>query len=260
MEPSDFYLTKPNRINNTGDTNMKKIKILCMSFILLYFAANLSAGQQFTNTVVSLTGRVYDYVSRQPLSMNILVLDYQGKKVQTTKSNAADNGNYYITGLKPGETYFLTFTNPGYFKEKFQIEIPNTDKYIEVSRDFLIKPLEIGAKLKIPVPPFELNKTKLRFGSKDILESMKNSLENNPSVHFQILVYPDNNTNAEANLKLTEERCKSLMNYFVLNGIPESFMTFKANGETDPTNPPPTTLRSKGKRYIGTSYLVVTEK
>ena len=75
---------------------------------------------------------------------------------------------------------------------------------------------------------------------------------------FQISCFPDNNKDASANRELTNERVKSIMNFLVTNGVDAGRITTKANDSTDPANPPPVGKESKGKRYIGSSYIVVS--
>jgi OmpA-OmpF porin, OOP family len=232
--------------------------ILTVVCTALFIVISSVAYAQLTNTVVSISGSVLDETTRQPLSINITLLDKEGKKLNMTHSNPAENGSYYFTGLQSGEVYYITINDPKYFKERFEIKIPNTDKYVEVSRDFLVKPLLKGARIPLIVPPFELNKSKLRFGSEDILADLTTSLNNNPNVKFQIVCYPDNDRDKTYNKTLTDERCKSLKEYFISRGINKTFISTLNQPTTDPKNPPPTDRREKGKRYIGATYIVVT--
>lgn len=241
---------------------MKNIKRMTVFFLLILtcglFIQNVSQAQ-LINTVVALTGNVFDGISKAPVTATIRITDENGKRVNQTRSNAIENGSYYVTSLKPGKTYFVNISKEDYFDEKFKILLANTDKYEEISRDFLIKPKVKGAKIPLQVPPFELNKSKLRYGAEDLLESIQSTLVNNPDVKFEIVCYPDNNKDAKMNQKLTDERCQALKEFLTSNGV-ES-MRFKTQGSasTDPLRPPPTSKMAKGKRYIGTSYIVVTD-
>ncbi|MBI5324165.1 MAG: OmpA family protein [Ignavibacteriae bacterium] len=241
---------------------MKNIKRMTVA-ILLIFTFGLfiqsEAKAQLIQTVVALTGNVFDAVSKSPVTATIKITDENGKRVNQTRSNAIENGSYYVTSLKPGKTYFVNISKEDYFEEKFKITLANTDKYEEISRDFLIKPKAKGVKIALPVPPFELNKSKLRYGAEDLLEGFQSTLVNNPDVKFEIVCYPDNDKDPKANQKLTEERCQSLKDYFTANGVEGMRFKVQASATTDPLKPPPTSKMAKGKRYIGTSYIVVTD-
>lgn len=235
----------------------KLIKLVIFLFII-FLIPSLRIISQFnlTNTVVSLTGRFFDEITKKPISITIETFDKDNKVVFTTKSNSL-TGDYYITGLKPGEKYTIKVTDFRYFKQNFNIEIPYTDKYAEYSRDFLLKPKEKNAKFHINVSPFELNKGKLRYGSDMFLKDIIMTLKDNPKIKFEILCYPDNNKDSKFNKNLTHERCMALKKYFEENNIKPDRISIKDNEKTDPLNPEPTTKRAKGKRYIGSTYIII---
>lgn len=234
----------------------KKIFITIMTIFVFMFTIN-SSHSQLLNTVVALTGNVFDAVTKKAVTVFLIVQDSDGNKVQATRSSAFENGYYYLTGLKPGRKYTIILRKQNYFIEKYEIDIANSDKYEEISHDFLIKPMYIGAKIPLPVPPFELNKSKLRFGSDMFLSDISNTLKYNPKVKVEIRCYPDNNKSKQENDKLTMGRCESLKNFFSKNGVDPMRLSIKSDKNTDPDNPPPTQTQAKGKRYIGSSYIVV---
>lgn len=233
-----------------------KIKFLIIAIFVLLFIQ--SAYSQLVGPVISLTGNIFNEVTRQPVTVFLIVLDEEGKRVNATRSNSAQNGYYYLTGLKPGKKYTLTIKQKDFLTEEFEIITPNTDKYLEISRDFLLKPLEVGVSIKLPVAPFELNKSKLRYGAELFLDDYAHVLKLNPNVKIQIECFPDNNDNKQENIKLTEERANSLKAYFESQGIESSRMTTKSNSNIDPKTPLPTKKLAKGKRYIGPTYLIIT--
>lgn len=239
-----------------------KSKTRNMVFILLLAFAIILPNMvraQLVGPVVAVTGNVFDAVTREPVTVFLMVTDDAGERVNATRSNSAENGYYYIAGLKPGKTYHILIKASGYFKEKHELKTANTDKYEEISKDFLVKPLEKNAKIKLPVPPFELNKTKLRFGAEFLLEDFVNTLKYNPRVKFTIETYPDNNKDRGANIQLTEGRAKSLKEFFISEGIDATRIDIKGHTEVDPKFPPPARTGAKGKRYIGSSYIAVEE-
>jgi outer membrane protein OmpA-like peptidoglycan-associated protein len=237
--------------------NKRQILILTTLFVFGILSFNTNA--QMLTTVVAVTGNIFDAVTKEPQTVFVIVLDEQGNKVTATRSNAYENGYYYVTGLKPGNKYTVRLKKAKYFLENYDIFIANSDKYEEISKDFLIKPLYVGAKIPFQVPPFELNKTKLRFGAEEFLKDITNTLLNNLEVNVEIHCYPDAVGNKTDNLALTTERCKSLLNFFVASGIANTRLNIKPHDSVDPDNPPPTKTKAKGKRYIGTSYIIVQE-
>lgn len=237
-----------------------KIKIvLLFAFLAFVSATTMKAQQSLVNPVVAVTGSVFNAVNHEPVTVFLVVVDETGKKVSATRSNSAENGYYYIPSLKPGKKYFVTINQPEYCKEKFEIVIENTGKYQEISRDFLVTPLQVGAKIPFVLTPFELNKSKLRVGAEDFLDDLKSTLDNNPQLKFEILCYPDNDIDKTKNEQLTSERSKTLSAYFASKGIDASRISTAGSSVSDPKNPPPTTKKAKGKRYIGPCYIVIKQ-
>lgn len=234
---------------------MKKT-LYIMFAVAIVFAINCGSAQAQFGTVVSLTGSIMNEVSLKPVSIRYEVFDENGKKIYIGQSNSKD-GYYFITGLQPGKTYTMKINDPKYFKENYTIEIPQTKKYAEFSKDYLVKPLERDFAIPIKVPPFELNKSKLRVGADYFLEKYVQSFKDNPRVKFTIECYPDNMEDKDVNAKLTDERCGALKDYFIKNGIDAERIKTEGHVATDPDNPPPTRSRAKGKRYIGPGYLVI---
>lgn len=232
-----------------------KIKIILIGvFILLFSQLSFS---QLVNPVVSITGSVMDAVTKQPITAIMIVSDENGKRINATRSNGADNGYYYLTSLKPGKKYTITVSSRYYLKEKYSFKINKAYRYTELSHDFLVMPLTVGAEIPLAFAPFELNKSKLRYGADYVLDRIKGTMLNNKNVKFEIICYPDMKGNPENNLKLTTARAESIKKYLVANGIDASRISVKGNRDVDLKNPPPERKRAKGKRYIGTTYIKI---
>ena len=237
---------------------MKNKIIFSVAILIFAFSQITDAySQSFTKLVVSLKGRVTDEVSNMPIDILMECFDESGKICDKKKVKASNKGEYFLAGLHPGKTYTVRFTDFKYFSQEFEIKIPNTDKYAEFSRDFTVKPKQKGAKIRLKVPPFELNKTKLRAGSNFFLKDNISLLMRNRRVNFEIQCYPDNDLDATKNQEMTNQRCESLRDFFVALGIGADRITIKGSASTDPDNPPPTEKRAKGKRYIGSTYIVI---
>lgn len=225
---------------------------------IIVFAGTASA--QVIGTVVTVRGVVIDEINRNPASVNLTFFDDQMKKVNSSRSNAKD-GEYLVTGLKPGKKYTVQIEHPDFFKAEYIIKLPATDKYTEVSRDFLVKPLAMNTRMFMRLSPFEIKKSKIRVGATDLLDDFKRSLIMNPNVNIEIQCYPDAEGDNVANEKLTSERCKTLQDYFIKGGVSAARIKIKASGSADPVNapPPPSKKLAKGKRYVGSTYFVVTK-
>jgi outer membrane protein OmpA-like peptidoglycan-associated protein len=222
--------------------------------VLLVIAHFTCQAQQ----VMSVTGTVIDQTTRNPVSILVSFYDRNNKKIGSSKSNSA-TGYYLVTGLKQGETYKVQLESSEFFKDEYEITLPVSKKYADVSRDFTVKPLVKGAKILLEVPPFELKKSKLRVGAEDYLADIKKMLVLNPGVSVEIQTYPDAEGDPAVNEAFTMERAQAIKKYLIDNGVREQKLTVKASGQTDSVNPPPRYKTAKGKRYIGPIYIMITK-
>jgi outer membrane protein OmpA-like peptidoglycan-associated protein len=233
---------------------MRYIKYILNMIVLLVIAHFTCQAQQ----VMSVTGTVIDQTTRNPVSILVSFYDRNNKKIGSSKSNSA-TGYYLVTGLKQGETYKVQLESSEFFKDEYEITLPVSKKYADVSRDFTVKPLVKGAKILLEVPPFELKKSKLRVGAEDYLADIKKMLVLNPGVSVEIQTYPDAEGDPAVNEAFTMERAQAIKKYLIDNGVREQKLTLKASGQTDSVNPPPRYKTAKGKRYIGPIYIMITK-
>ncbi|MDC1067673.1 OmpA family protein [Candidatus Kapabacteria bacterium] len=222
------------------------------SLALIFIVFLTVAYSQFTLTVVSVTGITTDEISGENIVANITIKDKNGKIINRTKST----GKYFATGLKPGNNYQMEINSKGYFIKSYELIIPNSDKYEELSRDFTLKPMKNGVHIPVKVIPFDRGKTKLSEGLDYLFHDMIEILRKNRRSEFQIEVYAESDVDKVANIDFTTKRAEALKNYFVKNKA-RAVITTKAYDTTDPNNPPPVEKRAKGKRYKGSIYLKV---
>ncbi|ROL56889.1 hypothetical protein D9V86_12560 [Bacteroidetes/Chlorobi group bacterium ChocPot_Mid] len=238
---------------------MKRIFII-LGIILGFLIVLNSYSDAQLKTVVSVTGSVFNANTKDPIRINYQLQDNTGKVIRRGKTNASQNGYYFITGLKPGENYKLVFEgDENYFTAEFPINIPNTEQYQEYSKDYQIVPKYKGVELAQKVPVFEPNKTKLRGGADFFLDDFMKTLQENKNIKFKIVAYADNNGDEVINEALSKARCKALYDYFVSKGISQDRISTEPKNSTDPKNPPPKEKRAKGKRYIGSVYYVIDQ-
>jgi len=83
---------------------------------------------------------------------------------------------------------------------------------------------------------FGFDKSNLDNASSSELDRMVMDLRENPSVDVEIATHADSRGKAEYNIKLTEKRGQSVMEYLTSNGIAASRIHITAYGETQLTN------------------------
>ena len=238
---------------------MKQLAIPALFVAAIFVASTLSASAQSAiGTVVTLSGFVLDHSTLLPVEANYAVYDATGRNKIGQSRRANHNDGYLVTGLKPGETYVIRVEDPRYFKEEFTVALPQTAKYAEVSRDFLVRKLAAGKKLMLSPSPFDLKKTEIKDGTEEDLRAFAHVLIINPSVKIEIVCYPDEELPANRAKTISESRASSLKEFLEKAGVSADRVKIRSASTTDPLNPPPLRKGAKGKRYIGPVYVYIT--
>ncbi len=123
--------------------SMRKNRILIFIFLLLISAANLYA-QSTSKVVVLLQGKTLN-LSGNPTAVKMTFTDQSNNKKAKTKSNR-NTGLYQII-LKPGHKYSVDFKGYISADNSNYVEIPNVQKYSELSQTFTLKKIEEGLEL-----------------------------------------------------------------------------------------------------------------
>ena len=234
-------------------------KNITLALIILAMFVTPKCFAQFGGAVnVALTGTTIERSTRLPVSVNVEAFDASNKRITKAKSNAKD-ASYFMAGLKAGQTITIAVNDKKYLKVSFPFELPNTSKYTEYSRDIMLVQKVKDNSVRMIVPAFEVGKSELRPGADFILEELLDILKKNSEISFCIDVYPDNNLDKSINKILTTSRGEALRDYFVKNGVKAASLAISSFDQVDSKNPPPTRKVAKGKKYIGSVYLRITD-
>ncbi len=236
---------------------METMRTFLLGVVVMAVTAGSAFGQATVNTVVTITGHILNAKTLLPVECSYSLYDAGGAKIsQTTKAHEVDG--YLVTGLKPGEEYFIRIEDPRYFKQEYRIKVPKTTKYVEISRDFTVRPLESGRRIALTPNPFDLRKTTLKVGAEDLLSEVARMLAMNPQVRLELQCYPDEIMAGDAVRRLSTDRGNALRAYFERAGVNASRISVASAAGVDPIDPPPIRKGPKGKRYVGPVYIVIT--
>ena len=120
-----------------------------------------------------------------------------------------------------------------------------------------IKPIELNQSYRINDIYFGFNKFDLTDESKFVLDQLIEFLTENPVICIQIQGHTDNIGKDADNLKLSDNRARSVYNYLVLKGISIKRLTYEGFGKTMPVADNDTDEgRAKNRRTV----FVITKK
>lgn len=178
-------------------------------------------------------GRVLDAVTMQPVEANIELTDnVKNQPVSTFQSNASTGK--YLVALPSGRNYGIAVKADGYLFHSENFDIPQTSSYQEVTKDILLKKVEVGTRIILRNIFFDFDKATLRPESTAELERLITLLNENGSLKIEISGHTDNRGSAVYNQKLSEDRAKAVVDYLVKKGINSNRLEFKGYGLTQP--------------------------
>jgi outer membrane protein OmpA-like peptidoglycan-associated protein/tetratricopeptide (TPR) repeat protein len=177
-------------------------------------------------------GKVYDAKTRKGLPSAVELVDNKTQKM-VMNVQTDETGEYFIT-LPVGKDYTFTVNRKGYlfFSELYPLSKNQPDSTYK--KDIPLKPIEVNASIVLKNILFETKSAELPPISLIEINRLLQLLTENPTLKVQINGYTDNVGKPIDNLKLSENRAKSVVDYLVSKGISVSRLTFKGFGETKP--------------------------
>jgi len=183
--------------------------------------------------VVLIKGKVLDKETGLPIKSTITyeVLP-EGKTSGTARSEPLE-GNYSIV-LTKGSNYGFVAEADGYYAINENIDLSNLAEYKEVERNIVMAPLTVGAVIRLNNIFFEFGKADLKSESYPELDRVVTLLSANPTIVLEIAGHTDNVGSDDANMLLSSDRAKAVVNYLISKGVKKNSLSFKGYGETAP--------------------------
>lgn len=188
------------------------------------------------SNVVAVQGKVVDE-NGKPVEANIKWEDVnQLKEVGEAKTDPL-TGEYYIA-LPVGKYYAYFADVKGYYSTVNYLDLTDSSQYKEVTTDVNLTSVESleksGKTIKIENIFFDSGKFDLREESYAALNLLYKFMVVNPSIYVDINAHTDNIGSDSYNLKLSENRAGSVVDYLVKKGIDKSRLFPQGFGKSKP--------------------------
>jgi len=147
-------------------------------------------------------------------------------------------GVYQFDGLKPKTIYTVRTSNDGYFTESRVCKLPKVNKSSVFWKgngydmDFELMKIQIRTEIILSNIYYDFNKSSLRETSKIELNKLSSMLLETPKVIVQIIAHTDEIGSASYNLKLSEKRAQSVVDYLIIKGVSKNRLIAKGYGES----------------------------
>jgi outer membrane protein OmpA-like peptidoglycan-associated protein len=184
--------------------------------------------------VLLVYGTVYNQKTKQPVGDASIRYEYLSDgKVAGIASSTPVTGEYKIV-LPSGSNYGFLATAKKFISVSDNLDATSIKEYAEVKRDLNLVPAEVGEVIRLNNIFFDFAKAELKSESFPELDRVVLLLNDNPEMNIALGGHTDNVGSDEANLKLSQERINSVLNYLVTKGISKIRMTATGYGETKP--------------------------
>ena len=183
--------------------------------------------------------QIRDLVTKVPLKGIIEVFDLQQEKTFLKTQTSAD-GQLLIC-LNAGVNYGFNVRSAGYAFHSANIDLMGVQARLSPHQIFAdLQPL-VKDDLPIAAPAivlqnvfFEYAKATLLSSSFPELRRLWDLLDHQPKLKIEIQGHTDNVGSPEDNLKLSEERAKTVIEYLIKEGIDASRLSYRGFGESKP--------------------------
>lgn len=179
-------------------------------------------------------GRVFDELSHKRLKAKFELFDLADGSL-VSKSESDESTGEFLLCLPTDRDYMLNIAHSGYlfYSDNFALSgVHHLDK--PFLKDIPLKPIETGQSIVLKNIFYETNSYALKSESQYELNKIVKFLNSNPDVKIEISGHTDNIGTPEYNMKLSQNRAKSVVDYLIRKGINSNRLIFKGYGFTQP--------------------------
>ena len=181
---------------------------------------------------ISIEGFVYDVETTEPIPEATVVF----KDIRSSFEPfniTTDSTGFYSTELSQNAEVFMKAKKKGYFADAASVDTRNITESKTLTQDFFLSLIPKG-EVEIPDIEYDYDDAKLRPQSKETLDKLVDFLNLNDNLTIEILSHSDSRGDDDYNLKLSNRRAASVVNYLVAHGINKDRLTSEGKGETEP--------------------------
>lgn len=179
--------------------------------------------------VFALEGLVLNKETNLPIKEALVTLTEPNLGPVTVKTDM--NGAFKFK-LAEKSDYSLTGEKPGYMKASDYVSTNGLTKSEVLKRNLYMNEIVIGKAIKIENIFYDFDKYNIRPDAAIELDKLVTVLKENPTIWIELGSHTDSRGNDAYNLKLSQNRANSAVDYIISKGIAKERITAKGYGET----------------------------
>jgi outer membrane protein OmpA-like peptidoglycan-associated protein/tetratricopeptide (TPR) repeat protein len=184
-------------------------------------------------TVNYMKGIVTDAVTKKNLEATFELIDLVTGETFIKSTSDAITGEFLVS-IPANKNYALNVSKNGYLFHSENFTIKESKQKEPYVKNVELTPVSVGTAVVLRNVFFETGSAELKTESTTELNKLVDLLKKNPSMKIEISGHTDNVGSKESNLKLSDNRSKSVSTYLISKGIEAGRLTNKGFGDSKP--------------------------
>ena len=182
-----------------------------------------------------LDGVTYMGQTTEKTLSGVAVTLYDGERTLMAKTQSGMEGAFHFE-IDPERTYKILGQKKGFYSDSLTLS------NIGILRDTLrttlhLEPMfEVGKKIVLEDIHYDFDKFDIRRDAAHVLNELARILRDHPSLTIELSSHTDSRGKSNYNMKLSEKRAKSAVDYLVSRGISRNRLFAKGYGESQLLN------------------------
>jgi outer membrane protein OmpA-like peptidoglycan-associated protein len=220
MDAGGEYAYMSSALNSMGESDIVRVKLL---------------EKEKPAPVVLVSGNVYNKKTGRPLSASLVYETLPDGNIAGNGVSSPDDGAFKMV-LPYDKNYSIRATADHFFAISENLNLDSLIKagYKEIHKDLYLVPIEIGQVVRLNNVFFDFDKWDLRPESYVELDRVVKLLKENPAIEIELSAHTDSRGSDDYNMKLSDNRARSVMEYILSKGIDAKRLSSHGYGETVP--------------------------
>ena len=189
---------------------------------------------ELTSKKREITFLIFDEETGEGVSVEIKITNKNTNEEYVTTATTDKNGKVTVK-VREGDKYDIAISPRGYAFYHTSFDLKTDTELSEMVVE--LKPLNQDTKFELENITFETNSAELNASSYSELTRVIELMATNPNMKIELSAHTDDVGSEAYNLKLSERRSQSVVNYLTDNGIIISRLIPKGYGESEPIAP-----------------------
>jgi OmpA-OmpF porin, OOP family len=220
LDAGGEYAYMSSSRNSYGESDIVRIKLL---------------EKEKPDPVVLVSGNVYNKKTSAPLSAALVYETLPDGTVAGNGNSSPSDGAFSMV-LPYNKNYSIRASADKFFAISENLNLDSLVKagYKEIHKDLYLVPIEVGQVVRLNNVFFDFDKWDLRPESFLELDRVVKLLNENPAIVIELSAHTDSRGADDYNMKLSDNRARSVMEYILSKGISPERLSSHGYGETVP--------------------------